>query len=159
METKTQAKAAKARFLVPVACVLAAGLVLAVGDQDTHKFIFVDNTTQDQSMSNPTAPHIEPVPCNNDSQGVEAKCSTRTSWATVTTDSQLTCSSIDTRINFRDKTDHDNTWDVDWACADGKPDGAVDVKQEVTLEGELSLCRTTNTITASSTCNWIFDTD
>ena len=154
MEMKSKAKMAIA-LLVPAVCVLAASLVLARVEQSKRPFLIVDSTTLDTSMTNP-GPGVEPVPCNDNTLGVEARCSSHSTWTTITSNrQQFTCPVTD-NLNYRPKLETDTSSDVNWAC-DTVPKWAVGANQIVELKGELSICRDTQTITASSTCEWIPD--
>ena len=153
MQLKAKTKMAIA-LLVPAVCLLAS-LALARGEQNKHTFLVVDQTTRDTSMTNPR-PGVAPVPCSDDTLGVEAKCSSHSTWTIITSNRQRFNCGLTGNLNFRPKFETDTSSDADWAC-DTLPKWAVGAKQIVKLKGEMSICRDTQTITASSTCEWISD--
>ena len=154
METKLKTKGGQVRFLIVASCVLAASLVLAVGSgvDNTRKFKALDSTTRDQRMSNPSSPHVAPVPCSNESMGIQVKCSSNAAWTTISDSQSVTCGR-DNTLDWRDKDDHDNNGTVSWSCQ--LPKWAVSGEQIVEFTGELSNCETVNAITPTSTCEFV----
>lgn len=122
-----------------------------------RKFVITDSTTNDPSMSTPT--RGEPVPCSRDELYIAVKCSgdPDTSYRAVGDSSlDLTCSSDDAGIEWRDNLDHEYTDSVSWQCALRSIQLLGDTKakrswQEVTITGTLSLC-TDNSISVQTSC-------
>ena len=150
----------KSRVLAMGGCVLAASLALSASNPGPSRIYIFDNlTTLDQSMTTPRDPERAPVPCNDNTLGVQVKCSARGSWKTLTNGENvpLACAHNDGSVLVRDKGDHDTQFSVTWQCSMDDPDAPEGVTasfQNVEVRGQLSICTDSNVITASPSCGY-----
>lgn len=149
------------RYFKVAAVAFLAVVVLAVApsaqQNQQRKWVITDSTTNDPNMSTPTSG--EPVPCSTDELYIAVKCSgdPDSSYQAIGDSSlDLTCSSDDAGIVWRDNMDREYSDSVSWQCALSSVRLVGDSQatrswQKVTITGTLSLC-TDNSIATQTSC-------
>ena len=135
----------KSNLLVAALAATALATLVLAQNQADRKWLVIDSTTYDQSMSGGTPS----VPCGANLDGIGVKCSGDSTYRSVPVGNflQFKCPS-DASLNFIDLQDTEDYGTVSWTC----DSNTVRDLQNVTITGELSTCREGMNLTANSVC-------